>query len=439
MPVLGASIMVFVAVLPFGYGEWSRATTAHRLTRVSADWHQLWREIAAYGVDRCGVYSPPDTAGRREVDPYAQLTFENSIEFLKKRNGAAGTIGAWDPLTTPVAYINAIPTDPFRPGKQYDYTCWNIHDEVPSIAILHSPGPDEKDDLPLAQLRGEYGAYLATRRGAGCCACAEDRGVLMCMTRPFTYDPTNGAASAGDLFSFYDFCTRGGFGHPDVNWDAAPAPDLPLAARSGVDPQWKPGMPLDEPRSAAEKIAWGWWRPVQYYFQSIAEKNGLLAGEDSTTSDGWYLHMKLRLEPLAPVQKYLETEVRFELNPGPLDSDQLQTLNRQIAENPKWWGALGTTECVVLKGANDGKMAWQAKEWYVFLPIFCKSQLLLAARDLATSQPDMARERIEAVAELLGKEYPKTQIEKIHMDLRPLCSELGRKLPIPDSAREAHQ
>lgn len=436
--MLGASIMVFVSMLPFGYGEWSKVTVVHRLTRVSADWQQLWRAVAGYGVDRCGVYSPPDAAGRREIDPRAQLTFENSIEFLKERNGAAGTIGCWDPLSTPVAYINALPTDPFRPGKQYDYTCWNIHDNVPVVAILHSPGPDGEDDLPLAQLRGEFGIYLSTRTGGGM-MCAEDRGVLMAMTRPFTYDPTNGAASGGDLFSFYDFCTIGGFRRPDANWDRAPVPNLPLAMRSVVDPQWKPGMPLDEPRSVAEKIALAWWRPVQYYFQGIAEKNDLLAGEDSTTSDGWYLHMKLRLEPLAPVEKYLESEVRFELGPGPLDADQLHNLDRQISENPKWWGALGTTECAVLKKPNDGKMAWQGKDWYVFLPIFCKSQLLLAARDLSTSQPDVARERIEAVSELLGKEYPKTQLEKIHMDLLPLCSELGRKVPIRGSGLERHQ
>jgi hypothetical protein len=97
------------------------------------------------------------------------------------KQGAFGTFGYPEnliPLTTPLAYIDALPADPFNssPKKTYGYL------PTPDGWIVFSPGPDGDFDIglqiALEQRLDGLGAWLLGR----------------------TYDPTNGTVSGGDIW-----------------------------------------------------------------------------------------------------------------------------------------------------------------------------------------------------------------------------------------------
>ena len=80
-------------------------------------------------------------------------------------------------LTTPVAYISTIPKDPFsKESNAYRY-----HSDGKNFYILASDGPDRKIDFDLKKFdlgKGSKNDDLT----------------------PFTYHPSNGLTSQGDLF-----------------------------------------------------------------------------------------------------------------------------------------------------------------------------------------------------------------------------------------------
>lgn len=104
-------------------------------------------------------------------------------------------------LTTPIAYINTIFTDPFAPDDKMTFCYWTPDPDATQLAthdgvtthgfgigyILWSPGPDGVYDLTLDNIAQAYtpqtivpNAYLLDR----------------------TYDPSNGTPSRGDVYRF---------------------------------------------------------------------------------------------------------------------------------------------------------------------------------------------------------------------------------------------
>ena len=88
---------------------------------------------------------------------------------------------SWDSsfatLTTPIAYIDRYPVDPFGLADNTTYSYWSYVDTVGTYGyVLLSPGPD-----------GDYDANFRTARKDFV---------------PATYDPTNGAVSNGDIILF---------------------------------------------------------------------------------------------------------------------------------------------------------------------------------------------------------------------------------------------
>jgi hypothetical protein len=61
-----------------GQTAWREFACQRPLERVAKDWGDLTLTgaVPGYGVDRCGVYMPPDTSWRRMAQPDAPLTFE---------------------------------------------------------------------------------------------------------------------------------------------------------------------------------------------------------------------------------------------------------------------------------------------------------------------------------------------------------------------------
>lgn len=79
------------------------------------------------------------------------------------------------PLTTPVAYLSSIPTDPFADGLFYSYEDYGCSNKDGGWALLAAVGPD-KDS-------GDW------HRSEG----------------PSPYHPTNGLASNGDIWYAWEF------------------------------------------------------------------------------------------------------------------------------------------------------------------------------------------------------------------------------------------
>jgi len=132
--------------------------------------------IEAYHVDN-------DAYPAWTVDP-GQTAFWNSEVRMPtfRRRGEEGLCT----LTTPVAYVTSLFPDPFRPSNdKRTFAYW-----VPPDGrgwILISPGPDDDFDLTLEQLPRAY--EPGNRAGYSDVLLSE-----------FTYDPTNGTISGGDLW-----------------------------------------------------------------------------------------------------------------------------------------------------------------------------------------------------------------------------------------------
>ena len=183
-----------------------------RLERVRADFALICEGVGGYGVDIAGL-APPDTSLRREGDPSVPLTFEwesgyaHRVGKAKAPGSIPPTAGSplYNSLTTPVRYAKPENLrDPFRRGAQYGYASWNWnHDGLWPVFILHSPGPDGRDDRDLVALRREVEALLMAQMAGR----PDDRqglrlGELLDLVVGDLYDPTNGTRSRGDLIMF---------------------------------------------------------------------------------------------------------------------------------------------------------------------------------------------------------------------------------------------
>ncbi|MDX2177793.1 MAG: hypothetical protein SF028_15125 [Candidatus Sumerlaeia bacterium] len=132
-------------------------------------WHH-WRSRA--NAKKSNLYWP-DPEGEAEVlDPREGEPFR-AVPMPTYRLAS---------LTTPVAYLAwPNPGDPYAMPEQFSPTAYLVLDTI--TAVLWSPGPDTKFGLPPQAAR-----ELIDSQGAAAALAA------------MSYDPTNGAKSAGDLF-----------------------------------------------------------------------------------------------------------------------------------------------------------------------------------------------------------------------------------------------
>lgn len=172
-----------------------RMLRERRLARVRADWSVLWRACQICGND-CGGTIPSDTSLRRKGDPSIPQTFESDMQFMGKPTDRNFFIL----LTTPIAFqsLKAIPRDPFRSdGGYYGYAAINRPGLGSPVAFLHSPGPDGRTDLEPAVLREQIVKLLPDNNSW--VLTPQNRIAIRKLIDPMLYDPTNGAASGGDL------------------------------------------------------------------------------------------------------------------------------------------------------------------------------------------------------------------------------------------------
>jgi len=404
-----------------------------KLSRVGQDWQDLLKAFNAYGIDRCGMYYPPDTVERRKEDPRFPLTFELSPEFIKSRPLGYDhkPIEHWIPLTTPIAYAREIPRDPFRSGNFYGYSCWNGHDKVYSMAFLYSPGPDKKEDIPPGDLRKEIDTYLVSRGGGGDFLPVE-YGVLKSMIIPYMYDPTNGVTSKGDLIWLLDRMSQVyGWGRHDVKaWTDAPLPDLPIYTpedRSGIQGDWAVGDPLPPPRSMLE---------TRHREKRVAIPDALFDAMRNTeylqhAPDGGY---RLDWDAMTGIQnRFGPSFADFFHTPRAFTAEEAGILERLTREDQKWWGPMDRFP----KHFITSYESLEARQVYFFLPLFGKSQILLAADEAARDETENARKRIVRLEEALGKildqkkmdrGIPDPYEQRVEQELSRLCLELKNNL-----------
>lgn len=98
---------------------------------------------------------------------------QSNIRYLQGANHFDGNI--YLPLTTPVAYISSIPTDPFGDGLFYSYEDWGCSNKGGIFGLLAASGPDADN--------GDWHPD--------------------CLS--YAYHPTNGVASNGDIWYVWLF------------------------------------------------------------------------------------------------------------------------------------------------------------------------------------------------------------------------------------------
>jgi|GEM_PF-3132067 len=391
-------LLIIMALLFFGFPG-SGLFLKNKLSQVKKDWDMMKKGMAAYGMDRCGMYYPPDTAERRRENPDFSVTFETSKEYITKR--PVGTrkkiVEFWCPLTTPIAYIVEYPFDPFRPGAMYGYACWNFHDDKNPFAFLHSPGPDKDDDIAPALLKSRIDKYFKNQIGM-CNWKHEDYGVMKSLVLPYLYDPTNGAQSSGDLIWMMDvsYSEWGWKKEEGDQWKNAVLPELPPYAaenNKALPEGWEPGEQLPPPRTVAEKMTRKRIIPLPDSLYRAMNDTGYLFYPPGGK-------LSVNLEILSGVQNmFARNYESFFREPGALTPEQIKTLEAWEQSEPKWWNSMKENQ----KPDSASHLSLQAQNVYIFLPFFGKSQLLLAARDLAQGEREKSQERIKNLKEIVQR------------------------------------
>ena len=174
--VVGIIAILAAAAIP----NLLEAQTRSKVSRAKNDLRALTTALEAYRAD--------------------QPAYPETIPALDRLD----TGGAWlmIPLTTPVSYISALPSDPFLPPaeperlmpaggrKTYRYTAWPVSPDPATVYALASNGPDLRIDTDGLYRGFTPGLFFGRDE----------------FLKDWTlYDPSNGTVSRGDLFRAQDF------------------------------------------------------------------------------------------------------------------------------------------------------------------------------------------------------------------------------------------
>jgi type II secretory pathway pseudopilin PulG len=202
-----AAVLAAIAVPNF-----LEAQTRAKVARVQSDMRSLATAIESFNVDT-NKYPPssPDPAqnlfGAAAVERNPALKQVSTFKLVTlKELGMAGNLAAPNvgvaapgnepllmPLTTPIAYITALPSDVFAPGAPAEKTSFCYYSTPDNKWIVWSAGPDGQYDVTTEDLTRVFAAgapdpHQALTTGTGVSG------------RAFTFDPTNGTKSTGDVW-----------------------------------------------------------------------------------------------------------------------------------------------------------------------------------------------------------------------------------------------
>lgn len=166
-------LAIIVIVTAITVSDFLRASTRAKVPRAKSDMRSMATALEAYFVDN-GTYPPSSTK-------------ENLITLHPQYKGKGYPVTfAGHQLTTPIAYITSLFEDPFSKQIFYYY-------QPPGFDywILISPGPDMEYQLDSRNIAWLLDDFLTTETTK-----ADAELHLL----PYTFDPTNGTPSPGDVF-----------------------------------------------------------------------------------------------------------------------------------------------------------------------------------------------------------------------------------------------
>ncbi len=403
-------------------------STAALLDQVESDWKDLRVALQEYGLDRCGIYFPPDTTERRTMNPEVFLTFETDTPYITNQPlGESGKpVTFWLALTTPIAYRGELPVDPFRPKHFYGYTCWNLHDPYKkALAVFYSPGPDGKEDLPLVEMREQIEAYLR-QRSPSMMPSPEDYGVLREMIRPGLYDPDTGE---GDLIWIVDGAGRAyGWRIEDPEWMKAPMPQLPPLQppeQRQTLPQFVLNDPLPTPASMAELANSRELVAVPHEYWSVLQQFCSM-GKDSQ-----YGGRQIESRSFDVLRdRFGKDFMDFFLHPGPLTEREKENFRHWRHEQSRWWSLMELA--FKFHPVQGSKISLEAMGLYESLVFYGKSQLLLAGYE-ASEEAEVAVERLDKLDAFLdflsqNREVQFSFQQRVESELARLSGQLRQKI-----------
>lgn len=427
------TILAASLVLAIGDRHLMRDALLERnLRTVQEDFRQLTTASISYAIDRCGIYMPPDTSWRRIADASVPLTFETDPAYLdlspEITTGRPNIM--WHPLTTPVSYMAKLPTDPFRPGQPYGYFCFDGYpdhwDKMPVGGVFHSPGPNRKDDLDLAALLVEIknDPYLQSYRAG---STPIGRRLIASKIAPFTYDPTNGAMSSGDIVLLLIFNNREfGTFHPvsDYRESALPGKGSEELLYASVNPSVN--LP---PRPAPAAASTGTVSVPKRFVDNM-----LLIGMD--LADPAFARRGEALEAAGNrLGVYFSP---FFADPPDIAIRPQQSLDWQASQ---WWEAMD----LICDSSYDGPRVEIPREnLRAVLPLVGKSIVVLAVMESRSARDTREKgsysaKKLERLEALLGAIYidppePGSHDERILAELSRLCRQVGSQLGAPEYA-----
>jgi len=177
--------LVVAAFIVVDRMSYPREIPRSKVSRVRTDHRSLATALESYYVDH---NSYPTMRPFKSFPGYDMEKIRNAggIVMSSIEVGRGELAG----LTTPVAYVSGLFPDPYAPERGLPFAYW-----VPEDGkgwILLSPGPDGVYSLAPAQLETVYDTSVG-QPSALLLAGSGPRGA-------FTYDPTNGIESRGDVW-----------------------------------------------------------------------------------------------------------------------------------------------------------------------------------------------------------------------------------------------
>jgi prepilin-type N-terminal cleavage/methylation domain-containing protein len=174
-------VVAIIAILAaIAVPNFLEAQARAKLSRAQADLKTVYTASTTYQLDNGKVFpdnndadTPPENRGKtfrdEKIDP--------DVKFVNNAEGTFATFYtfcAWKPLTTPVAYMNSVPKDPFSKVMPLGFDTFEPQPYNVEYTVFFSAGPDATD-----------GDWYRDTSPTG---------------KSIPYDATNGTKSRGDIW-----------------------------------------------------------------------------------------------------------------------------------------------------------------------------------------------------------------------------------------------
>lgn len=179
--------------------EYSRAKVQINVARVNKDFENISQALMSYSVD-WNCRPPPDinTQGEK-ILPHILvecIVRPGPLRHYNRRDHRVEPPYPKHYSETTVQFMEKIPTDPFnqKGNGSYHYVLWQNNSY-----IISSYGPDEVDGYGTTKFDSQHYIFdpwdSDTSYNSGLCVAP-----FPLKSSPFTYDPTNGLRSPGDIW-----------------------------------------------------------------------------------------------------------------------------------------------------------------------------------------------------------------------------------------------